>query len=218
MRLDTPSIDDFSSSQHNHSNAAGGGTLSTYTGYTGSTGYTGPGNFTGFTGYTGPEGYSGADGPTGATGPAGYSGADGPTGPTGYTGPGNFTGYTGFTGTTGYTGPAPSGGIVWSAVTDDATFTVDTGVLANKGTLLTMALPTTCAVGKTVRIAGMNASAGWAISQAANQYIRFGAKVTTVGVGGSLASSVNYDAVELVCLVADLGFEVVSSNGNITIV
>jgi hypothetical protein len=94
---------------------------------------------------------------------------------------------------------------------------VNTGYLANKGTLLTMTLPATSAVGSVVRIAGMNAGL-WKIAQAANQYIKFGNQATTIGVGGSLASVLTYDCVELVCIVADLGWVVTSSVGNITVV
>ncbi len=114
-------------------------------------------------------------------------------------------------------GAGGSGGIVWSAVTSDGNLVADTGTLANKGTLLTLTLPATCSVGKTIRVAGMN-SGLWKIAQNADQYINFGNKVTTVGTDGSLASTLTYDAVELVCTVEDLGFTVVSSVGSITIV
>jgi len=109
------------------------------------------------------------------------------------------------------------GGITWSAVTSDATMAVDTGSLANKGTLLTLTLPATSAVGKTIRVAGIN-SGLWKVAQAASQYVKFGNQTTTTGTGGSLASVLTYDAVELVCIEEDLGWVVVSSIGNITVV
>lgn len=112
--------------------------------------------------------------------------------------------------------PAGGGGITWTATTVDATMVVDNGYLANKGTLLTMTLPATSAVGKVVRIAGMNAGL-WKIAQAAGQSINFGNQTTTVGTGGSLASVLTYDAVELVCIVANTTWMVISSVGNITI-
>jgi len=110
-----------------------------------------------------------------------------------------------------------AGGISWSAVTTDTTMAIDTGSLANKGTLLTLTLPATSAVGKTVRVAGMNTGL-WKIAQASNQYIKFGNLSTTTGTGGSLSSTQAYDAVELVCIEADKGWVVVSSIGNITVV
>ena len=118
-----------------------------------------------------------------------------------------------------WTSAAPSGGggLTWSAVTTNATMAVDTGSLANKATLLTLTLPATSAVGKTVRVAGMNAGL-WKIAQAASQYIKFGNTTTTTGAGGSLASTLTYDAVELVCIEANVGWTVVSSVGNVSIV
>ena len=109
------------------------------------------------------------------------------------------------------------GGLTWTATTVNATMAVANGYLANKGTLLTLTLPTTSAVGTTVRVAGMNAGL-WLIAQGASQYVKFGNQTTTTGAGGSLASVLTYDAVELVCIVADTGWVVVSSVGNITIV
>jgi hypothetical protein len=108
------------------------------------------------------------------------------------------------------------GGITWSAVTANTTMAVGTGSLANKATLLTLTLPATSAVGETVRVAGMNAGL-WKVAQAANQYIKFGNQNTTTGTGGSLASVSTYDAVELVCIEANVGWVVVSSQGNITV-
>ena len=125
--------------------------------------------------------------------------------------------------TSGGAGVAPSfedatggSGITWSAVTADATMAVNTGSLANKGTLLTLTLPATSSVGATVRVAGFN-SGLWKVAQAANQYIKYGNQTTATGSGGSLASVLTYDAVELVCIVENLGWVVVSSVGNVTV-
>lgn len=114
-------------------------------------------------------------------------------------------------------GTGGGGGITWSAVTADATMVVDNGYIANKGTLLTMALPATSLVGKVLRIAGMNAGL-WKISQAALQYIKFGEALTSVGTDGYVASTKTCDAVELVCIEADKGWAVVSSVGNIDVI
>lgn len=108
------------------------------------------------------------------------------------------------------------GGLSWSIVTSDTTFTVNTGVIANKGTLLNMALPTTSAVGAVIAIVGMNAGL-WKITQAASQQIHFGNQNTTSGTGGSLASLLTYDAIYLVCTVANLEWVAINSVGNITV-
>lgn len=109
------------------------------------------------------------------------------------------------------------GGLTWSAVTADQSLTVDTGVLANKSTgTLTLTLPTTAAVGKTIRVSGMQNT--WKIAQNASQIIHFGKTDTTTGTGGYLQSTNARDAVELVCCVANNEWNVISSVGNITIV
>ena len=111
-----------------------------------------------------------------------------------------------------------SSGFAWEEVTDaSVSMAVNTGYLTNRGTLVTATLPTTAAVGDVVRVAG-SGSGGWFIAQNADEIIHFLGTDTTTGVGGSLASTVRYDAVELVCNVANTEWVVISSMGNITIV
>jgi hypothetical protein len=109
------------------------------------------------------------------------------------------------------------GGITWTEITDSATASVDNGYIANKGTLLTLTLPTTAAVGSVVAISGKGAG-GWKIAQNADEQIIFGNKSTTVGVTGYLASVNQYDAIELVCVIANTTWLVTRSVGNIEIV
>jgi hypothetical protein len=111
---------------------------------------------------------------------------------------------------------ASGGGLTWSAVVNNATMVVDTGTIANKGSLLELTLPTTSAVGKVLRIAGMNAGL-WKVIQGANQYIKMGSVASTVGATGYISSTLTYDCVEMVCIEADKGWVVVSSMGTITI-
>lgn len=109
------------------------------------------------------------------------------------------------------------GGLSWSAVTADRSLVAEEGVLANKSSgTLTLTLPTTAALGKVIRVSGMQNT--WRIAQNASQKIHFGKITTTTGVGGYLENSNAKDAVELVCCVADLEWNVISSIGNIVIV
>ena len=108
------------------------------------------------------------------------------------------------------------GGFSWTAVTSDGNLTVNTGTLANKGTLLTLTLPATASVGDTVRVAGMNAGL-WKIAQNASGIIHFRNLDSTTGASGYISSTKTYDAVELVCVVANNEWAVVSSVGNITV-
>lgn len=105
---------------------------------------------------------------------------------------------------------------LWTIVTSDGNLAANSKIIANKATLLTVLLPSTAVVGNVIRVVGMN-SGLWLISQNADQYIKFGNQTTTTGVTGSLSSVLTYDAVELVCIVANTGWVVVSSVGNITV-
>lgn len=110
------------------------------------------------------------------------------------------------------------GGITWNEeTTTSVTAVVNNGYVANNAGLVTVTIPTTAAVGDTVRVIGKGAG-GWLIAQNASESINFGNVTTTVGVGGSLASTHRYDAVEIVCITANTTWNVVSSIGNITYV
>lgn len=108
-------------------------------------------------------------------------------------------------------------GLSWSAVTADRSLVAEEGVFANKSSgTLTLTLPTTAALGKVIRVSGMQNT--WRIAQNASQKIHFGKVTTTTGAGGYLENSNAKDAVELVCCVANLEWNVISSIGNIVIV
>jgi len=108
--------------------------------------------------------------------------------------------------------------MTWAVTTVNATMAVDHGYIANKAGLLTMTLPATSVIGSIITITGINNATGWAIAQSAGQTIYFGTGATTTGVGGSLASSATRDSITMVCVVADLSWNVLSSIGNVTIV
>jgi|LakMenEpi03Aug12_release.lakeMendotaPanAssembly.Ray.scaffolds.fasta_scaffold55811_2 hypothetical protein len=116
----------------------------------------------------------------------------------------------------GLTGAVLADAVPWSVITADQTAVINKGYFANKGTLLTITLPTTAAVGSVIRVSGMNAGL-WKIAQNASEVIHFGKTDTTVGTGGYIQSTLARDSVELICCVADNEWNVVSSVGNITI-
>ena len=112
------------------------------------------------------------------------------------------------------------GGINWVIATSNLTMAENTGYITKNvvpAAQLLYALPTTCAIGKIVRITGYSAG-GWRITQDVGQIIHFGAFDTTVGAAGYVESTDLYDSVELVCVVANLAFNVISSQGNLTII
>lgn len=96
-----------------------------------------------------------------------------------------------------------------------ANMAVNNGYIGNNAAGVTFTLPDTAAVGDIVRVTGLQAS--WTIAQNAGETIYFGNDATTTGVGGSLSSTNARDVVELVCVVANTDWQVLSSIGNITV-
>jgi len=109
------------------------------------------------------------------------------------------------------------GGITWNVETGtSANMAVNNGYIANNAGTVTFTLPDTAPVGSMIRVTGIQGA--WSIAQNAGETIYFGTSATTTGVGGSLTSTDDRDAVELVCVVADTDWNVLSSVGNITVV
>lgn len=135
---------------------------------------------------------------------------------------GNGTGYTQSTITAGtgiqITNGAGSitiaglgGGYTWNNVTGTSqTMAVDNGYVPNNAALVTLSLPTTAAFGTTFYIQGSGAG-GWKIAQNAGQNIQFGSVSSTVGVTGYIASTNRYDSVQLLCIVADTTWTVLTA-------
>lgn len=108
-------------------------------------------------------------------------------------------------------------GTAWSNATTDTSMIVDVGYLCTAGGNLQMALPTTSAFGEEIEVA-LDGATGFTITQAAGQQIRIGSSTTTLGVGGSLASTAQGDAIRLVCKIANTLWTTLSVEGNLTIV
>lgn len=119
----------------------------------------------------------------------------------------------------GFVQLAASSGFTWNEVVvmGPTSMVANNGYVANNAGLVTLTLPVTAAFGTVIRVAGKGAG-GWIISQNAGQTIHFGSSDTTPGVGGSLASTLQYDSVELLCTVADTEWTVLSVIGNLTVV
>lgn len=79
-----------------------------------------------------------------------------------------------------------------------------------------LTLPLTASVGDSFIITGSTSL--FQITQNASQSIIFGIKTTTAGATGSLTSTSFGDHVEVVCIVQNLGFKVIDSIGNLTVV
>ena len=113
---------------------------------------------------------------------------------------------------------AATGAFTWVDVaTGTQALAINKGYVTTNATLVTYSLPAVAAVGSVIKIVGKGA-AGWLLAQGASQSIGFGDITTTVGVGGSLASTNLGDSIELVNVTANTGWRVISSVGNITYV
>lgn len=95
---------------------------------------------------------------------------------------------------------------------------VNNGYIANRsGATLAALLPATAAVGDVVRVTGIDNATGWRITQNAGQIIYLGTSSTTTGTTGYLESTAIRDSVDLVCVVANTTWNVLSVVGNITV-
>lgn len=110
------------------------------------------------------------------------------------------------------------GAVTWSREAGAAiAAAVDSGYINTNVGLTTVTLPATAALGTVIEIMGESAG-NWVIAQNAGQSIQFGNLSTTVGVGGSLASTNRWDTVKIVCRVADTTWSVTSNVGVLNVV
>lgn len=106
----------------------------------------------------------------------------------------------------------------WNTVSGTSqSMSVNNGYITDNAGLVTCTLPGSASVGDVVRVTGKGAG-GWKIAQNAGQTIYFGELSSTTGAGGYLASTLDRDTVELVCVTANNDWNVLSSIGNITVV
>ena len=112
---------------------------------------------------------------------------------------------------------AKGGGLSWTNIGASQTLAVNTGYFCSSGGALSLALPATSAVGDVIVIV-LDGSTSWTITQGAGQQIRLGNQTTTLGVGGSLASTAQGDCIYFVCRTANTLWTVINSIGNITVV
>lgn len=106
-------------------------------------------------------------------------------------------------------------GMTWTVVNGNTNMAVNNGYGSNSAGAVAFTLPVTSAVGDTVAIQGMQGS--WNVVQGAGQQIHVGSSASTLGAGGSIASTNAFDAITLVCLVANTIWYAKAPQGNITI-
>ena len=107
---------------------------------------------------------------------------------------------------------------VWHTIIASQALVVNEGYICiAPGGALSLSLPVVSAVGDIIEVT-LDGSTSFTITQGAGQQIRLGNLATTAGVGGSLASSQQGDSIRMVCSVANLKWNILSSMGNPTIV
>ena len=88
---------------------------------------------------------------------------------------------------------------------------------ANRSSLITFTLPASATVGDRLSVVGIG-TGGWLIAQNASQLIHVGATASVAGTGGSIASTNQYDCVDLVCIVTDTTWTATSVIGSLAVV
>ncbi len=92
----------------------------------------------------------------------------------------------------------------------------NTTYVANSGGPVGIPLPSSQSDGDTFSVIGAGAG-GWQITQAAGQQVILGSSATTIGTGGSLTSTNQYDNLTLKYVTALTAWTAVSSIGNIVV-
>lgn len=111
-----------------------------------------------------------------------------------------------------------SGSISWQTISASQALSVNNGYFCiSPGGAIALSLPTTSAVGDTI-IVTLDGATSYTITQGANQQIRFGSQETTLGASGSLTTTSQGCTLSLVCSVANLRWNAISSEGTFTIV
>lgn len=111
---------------------------------------------------------------------------------------------------------ASTGIFPWNNLTVSKTASVNNGYTTDGVGLVVVTLPSSAAYGSIIRVVGIGA-AGWQVAQNPGQVIHFGNVSTTTGPAGYIQSTGQYDAIELLCTVADTDFTIINGpQGNIT--
>jgi len=101
-----------------------------------------------------------------------------------------------------YSVPSSSSSFKWNVETSSAAMSSNNGYITNSSGLVSLSLPFTSSIGDAIAVSGQG-TGGWTITQIAGQQIFIGNASTTLGIGGSLSSTNQYDSLRLVCIVAN---------------
>jgi hypothetical protein len=130
---------------------------------------------------------------------------------------GSGTTVSGNAGTNTLTITLSAASFTWNTISASQMLASNNGYFCIGGGALSLSLPSVSAVGDTIKIS-LDGSTSFTVTQGAGQSIKFAITATTTGAGGSLGSTGQGDSIEMVCSVANLRWNVVDSEGNLTII
>jgi len=105
----------------------------------------------------------------------------------------------------------------WTEVTGTTqTISNNNAYIANNAARVVFTLPATSSVGDRFIIVGKGAG-GWKIAQNASQYLIKGTAMSITGTSGSIESAHAKSCIEAVCVEANLGYQIMDSEGISTI-
>lgn len=105
----------------------------------------------------------------------------------------------------------------WHSIAASQPLVENNSYLCSGGGALSLSLPGSSSFGDEIEVV-LDGSASWTITQGAGQQIRLGNQTTTLGAGGSLASTAQGDSIRMVCKTGNTLWTVLSVIGNITVV
>lgn len=108
--------------------------------------------------------------------------------------------------------------LAWNEIiTTSVTMVSNNAYVSNNAGLVTLTLPATSSFGDIIFVTGMGAG-GWSIVYGTGQLIQVGSVASTITTG-SISSTNRYDAINLVCTVANTTWQAFTgTQGNLTIV
>jgi len=109
-----------------------------------------------------------------------------------------------------------AGGVNWTIITADQTAAINTSYICNKGSLLTLTMPGTAAVGSVIGVMNMNVAAGVKILSANPGQLNLGSSSATANTGHFDSIALG-DSMLLVCVVANTTWYAYSVTGNWTV-
>lgn len=111
---------------------------------------------------------------------------------------------------------ALSGEVTWTTISSNTSLSNNTGYFCISGTNLQLTLPSSSVLGDCIEIS-LDGATKFTVLQGSGQQIRYGNQQTTLGVGGSLASTDQGDSIRMVCSATNTKWNVISSIGNLTV-